>query len=109
MKTPFVSLNFLTELLVSYKFSMSFIFPVILFSDFSILPKRPFFPWFIYNGNCPYQQWDCRKTYCAPVSDDPDFVSVKTEYETEYSDDSMKPFDFSGSSVDDLQDGWQSA
>ena len=36
--------------------------------------------------------WDARSTVAATVLDDPDFLPVKTDYETEYSDDSVDYF-----------------
>ena len=81
-----------------------------MFLDFSIFPSWPFLPWFIYNPYCPYNPWDARQTYCSRVLDDPDYVTVKDEYETSYDDDDSDflPCVFIGSSEDEIQTGWQS-
>ena len=48
---------------------------------------------FLYKDFGIYNKgWDARKTAASGVLDDPDFIPVKSDYETEYSDDSVDIF-----------------
>ena len=53
-----------------------------------MLPRQPFMSSFIYNDDCMYNRgWDSRKFCCSPVLDDPNYLPVKSDYETEYDDE----------------------
>jgi hypothetical protein len=68
---------------------------------------------FLYKDFGLYNKaWDARMTVSADVLDDPDFLPVKSDYETEYSEDSVDNFRGLFAVVEEIEeeifDDWRS-
>ena len=82
-----------------------------MFSDYTLFPSQPFLSTFIYKDFGLFNKgWDARSLVSAAVLDNPDYLPVKTDYETEYSDDSVDNFRglFEFDAEEEFFDDWRS-